>query len=234
MRLMSCEAGLVETQRTRTRDGAELEIRQVRPDDKRLIADGHGATQPREPLPALLPAARSPLGARPRLPDRDRPPGPRGAGRDRPGDAATWWAWPATCAAPSPTWPRSRSSSAIPGSVAASPPRLLERLVERAREAADHALRRPGHGRERRGDQAVRALVPGHARPRRSASGHLELVDRAAGAGPASGSTLARVLRVVAHGAVAVNPYRATRDAIRRAAKRRAHLTASALIRPVR
>ena len=33
------EAG-VQTQRTRTRDGTELEIRQVRPDDKRLIAEG--------------------------------------------------------------------------------------------------------------------------------------------------------------------------------------------------
>jgi hypothetical protein len=30
------------------------------------------------------------------------------------------------------------------------------------------------------------------------------------------GSTLARVLRVVARGAIIVNPYRATRDAIRR------------------
>jgi GNAT superfamily N-acetyltransferase len=34
------EAGLVNTQRTRTRDGTELLIRQVRPDDKRLIAEG--------------------------------------------------------------------------------------------------------------------------------------------------------------------------------------------------
>jgi hypothetical protein len=30
------------------------------------------------------------------------------------------------------------------------------------------------------------------------------------------GSTLARVLRVVAHGGITVNPYRVTRDAIRR------------------
>ena len=34
------KAGRVKTQRARTRDGADLEIRQIRPDDKRLIAEG--------------------------------------------------------------------------------------------------------------------------------------------------------------------------------------------------
>ena len=58
--------------------------------------------------------------------------------------------------------------------------------------------------------------VPGHARPRRSASGHLELLIELPEPGRLRGSTLARVLRVVAHGGITVNPYRVTRDAIRR------------------
>jgi len=58
--------------------------------------------------------------------------------------------------------------------------------------------------------------VPGGARPRRSASGHLELLIELPEPGRLRDSTLARVLRVVARGAVTVNPYRVTRDAIRR------------------
>ena len=57
--------------------------------------------------------------------------------------------------------------------------------------------------------------MPG-ARPRRSESGHLELLIDLPEPGRMDESTLARVLRAVAHGAVVVNPYRVMRDAIRR------------------
>jgi GNAT superfamily N-acetyltransferase len=93
---------------------------------------------------------------------------------------------------------------------------LLERLVERAREA------QITHFVALVLDENVEAIrlfeqrVPGHARPRRSASGHLELLIELPEAGRLQGSTLARVLRAVARGAVTVNPYRMTRDAIRR------------------
>ena len=93
---------------------------------------------------------------------------------------------------------------------------LLERLVERARqEGITHFVALVM-------DENVEAiklfehLAPGRARPRRSASGHLELLIELPEPGRMPGSTLARVLRVVARGAVTVNPYRATRDAIRR------------------
>ncbi len=93
---------------------------------------------------------------------------------------------------------------------------LLERLVERARAAGiaqfvalvmednTEALKLFEH-----------RMAPG-ARPRRSESGHLELVIDLPAPGRMRDSALGRVLRTVAHGAVVVNPYRVTRDAIRR------------------
>ena len=57
--------------------------------------------------------------------------------------------------------------------------------------------------------------VPDHARPRRSASGHLELLIDLPERG-VPGSTLGRVLGTVARTAVVVNPYRVMRAAIRR------------------
>ena len=60
-------------------------------------------------------------------------------------------------------------------------------------------------------------VVPGHARPRRSSSGHLELLIELPEPGAMPDSTLARVLRAVAHTAVVVNPYRVMRDAMRAA-----------------
>ncbi len=92
---------------------------------------------------------------------------------------------------------------------------LLEHLVERARTAGiTHFVALVM-------DENTQALelfdnrVPNHARPRRSASGHLELlIDLPEGGVP--GSTLGRVLGTVARTAVVVNPYRVMRSAIRR------------------
>jgi RimJ/RimL family protein N-acetyltransferase len=93
---------------------------------------------------------------------------------------------------------------------------LLEHLVERARaEGVAHFVALVM-------DENVEALklfehrVPGNARPRRSKSGHLELLIELPEPGRVRESALGRVLQTVAHGAIVVNPYRVTRDAIRR------------------
>jgi RimJ/RimL family protein N-acetyltransferase len=93
---------------------------------------------------------------------------------------------------------------------------LLERLTERAREAGiTHFVALVM-------DENVEALklfkrqAPNGATPRRSRSGHLEVLLELPEPGGVSDSTLGRVLRTVAHGTVVVNPYRVMRDAIRR------------------
>jgi hypothetical protein len=58
--------------------------------------------------------------------------------------------------------------------------------------------------------------MPQGARPRRSESGHLELLIDLPEPGRVRESALGRVLRAVARGAVVVNPYRVMSDAIRR------------------
>jgi RimJ/RimL family protein N-acetyltransferase len=92
---------------------------------------------------------------------------------------------------------------------------LLERLVERARaEGITHFVALVM-------DENVEALklfehrAPGQPPPRRSESGHLELLMELPEPGRVRESTLGRVLQTVAHGAIVVNPYRVTRDAIR-------------------
>jgi GNAT superfamily N-acetyltransferase len=93
---------------------------------------------------------------------------------------------------------------------------LLERLTERARAAG------VTHFVALVMDENVEALklfarqAPNGAKPRRSRSGHLEVLLELPEPGGVSDSTLGRVLRTVAHGTVVVNPYRVMRDAIRR------------------
>jgi GNAT superfamily N-acetyltransferase len=209
------ETGWVETQRTRTRDGTELLIRQVRPDDKRLIAEG---------MERLSPESRYRRFFRPldRLSERDLvylteidhtdhealaaidPESGDLVGVARYVRGAEPELAEVSVAVGDP-WQRRGVATA-----------LLERLVERAREAGiTHFVALVL-------DENVEAIrlfehrVPGHARPRRSASGHLELLIESPEPGRLRDSTLARVLRVVARGALTVNPYRVTRDAIRR------------------
>jgi len=209
------EAGLVNTQRTRTRDGTELLIRQVRPNDKRLIAEG---------MERLSPESRYRRFFRPldRLSERDLvylteidhtdhealaaidPESGDLVGVARYVRGAEPHLAEVSVAVGDP-WQRRGVATA-----------LLERLAERAREE------RITHFVALVLDENVEAIrlfehrVPGHARPRRSASGHLELLIELPEPGRLRGSTLARVLRVVARGGITVNPYRVTRDAIRR------------------
>ena len=93
---------------------------------------------------------------------------------------------------------------------------LLEHLVERARVAGVTHFVALVMDENTDALELFEHLVPGHARPKRSSSGHLELLIELPEPGAMPDSTLARVLRAVAHTAVVVNPYRAMRDAIRR------------------
>jgi RimJ/RimL family protein N-acetyltransferase len=93
---------------------------------------------------------------------------------------------------------------------------LLEHLVERARAAGVTHFVALVMDENTDAIRLFEHRVPGHARPRRSASGHLELLIELPEPGALPNSTLARVLGAVAHTAVVVNPYRVMRDAIRR------------------
>jgi hypothetical protein len=158
----------VDAQRVRTRDGVELVIRQVRPDDKRRSRRASSDS-----------VVRYVRGAEPHLAE--------------------------VSVAVGDLWQHSGVAT-----------ELLEHLVERAREA------QITHFVALVLDENVEAIklfehwVPGHAQPGRSASGHLELLIELPEPGRPPDSALARVLRLVAHRAVTVNPYRVTREAIRR------------------
>jgi RimJ/RimL family protein N-acetyltransferase len=205
----------MEAERVRTRDGAELLIRQVRSEDKQLIAAG---------IERLSPESRYRRFFRPldRLSERDLAYLTEIDHTDHEALAAI-----------DPEsgdlvgvarYVRTDEPHLAEVSVAVGDPWhrrgvatvLLERLVERAREAGithfvalvlDENL------------EAIRLFerrVRGQTRPRRSASGNLELLMELPPPGGLRNSTLARVLRVVALGALTVNPYRVTRDTIRR------------------
>jgi RimJ/RimL family protein N-acetyltransferase len=92
---------------------------------------------------------------------------------------------------------------------------LLEQLVERAR---DEGIARFVALVMEDNTEALKLFehqAPAGAKPRRSESGHLELLIDLPEPGRVRESALGRILRTVAHGAVVVNPYRVTRDAIR-------------------
>jgi GNAT superfamily N-acetyltransferase len=205
----------VEAQRVTTSGGVELSIRQVRPDDKRLIAEG---------IERLSPESRYRRFFRPldRLSERDLVYLTEIDHTDHEALAAI-----------DPEsgdlvgvarYVRGAEPHLAEVSVAVGDPwqhrgvatALLERLVERAREAQITHFVALVLDENVEAIKLFEHLVPGHARPRRSASGHLELLIELPEPGRLPDSALARVLRVVAHGAVTVNPYRVTRDAIRR------------------
>jgi RimJ/RimL family protein N-acetyltransferase len=205
----------VEAQRVTTSGGVELSIRQVRPDDKRLIAEG---------IERLSPESRYRRFFRPldRLSERDLV---YLTEIDHTDHEALVAIDPETGALVGVArYVRGAEPHLAEVSVAVGDPwqhrgvatALLERLIERAREAQITHFVALVLDENVEAIKLFEHLVPGHARPRRSASGHLELLIELPEPGRLPDSALARVLRVVAHGAVTVNPYRVTRDAIRR------------------
>jgi RimJ/RimL family protein N-acetyltransferase len=92
---------------------------------------------------------------------------------------------------------------------------LLERLTERARSAGIRKFVALVMDENTEAIKLAEHRMPG-ARPRRSKSGHLELLIDLPEPGRVSESTLGRVLRSVARSAIVVNPYRVTRETIRR------------------
>ena len=205
----------MEAQRVTTSGGVELSIRQVRPDDKRLIAEG---------IERLSPESRYRRFFRPldRLSERDLVYLTEIDHTDHEALAAID---PETGALVGVArYVRGAEPHLAEVSVAVGDPwqhrgvatALLERLVERAREAQITQFVALVLDENVDAIKLFEHLVPGHARPRRSASGHLELLIELPEPGRLPDSALARVLQVVAHGAVTVNPYRVTREAIRR------------------
>ncbi len=205
----------MDAQRVRTRDGVELVIRQVRPDDKALIAEG---------IERLSPESRYRRFFRPldRLSERDLVYLTEIDHTDHEALAAID---PETGALVGVArYVRGAEPHLAEVSVAVGDPwqrrgvatALLERLVERAREAQITHFVALVLDENVEAIKLFEHLIPGHARPRRSASGHLELLIELPEPGRLPDSALGRVLRVVAHGAVTVNPYRVTREAIRR------------------
>jgi RimJ/RimL family protein N-acetyltransferase len=92
---------------------------------------------------------------------------------------------------------------------------LLEHLTERARAEGITRFVALVMDDNTEALKLVERRLPG-ARPRRSKSGHLELLIDLPEPGGVRESSLGRVLKTVAHGALVVNPYRVTRDAIGR------------------
>lgn len=93
---------------------------------------------------------------------------------------------------------------------------LLEHLVERARAEGVAQFVALVMDENTEALKLFEHRMPDGPRPRRSKSGHLELLIDLPEPGRVRESTLGRVLRAVAHSAVVVNPYRVTREAMRR------------------
>jgi GNAT superfamily N-acetyltransferase len=93
---------------------------------------------------------------------------------------------------------------------------LLEHLVERARAEGIASFIALVMEENTEALKLFEHRMPRGARPRRSESGHLELLIDLPEPGQVRESALGRVLRAVARGAVVVNPYRVMSDAIRR------------------
>ena len=203
------------TERFAVSDGTELLIRQLRADDKALLADGFSSLSARSRYRRFF----RPLD---RLSDRDLAYLTEIDHHDHEALAALDPETGQLIAVA--RYVRSAEPEFAEVSVVVGDPwqrrgvatLLLERLVERARSAGiTHFVALVM-------DENVEALglfehrVPGNARPRRSQSGHLELLIDLPEPGGLRESALGRVLHAAAHGAVVINPYRVMRGAITR------------------
>jgi GNAT superfamily N-acetyltransferase len=91
---------------------------------------------------------------------------------------------------------------------------LLEALVERAREEGVECFVALVLSENREALEIFRHIAPDADEPRRSASGHLELVFDLPEPGTVSDSLLGRALRAAARGALVANPWRLIRERI--------------------
>jgi GNAT superfamily N-acetyltransferase len=91
---------------------------------------------------------------------------------------------------------------------------LLEALVERAREEGVKCFIALVLSENREALEIFRHIAPDADEPRRSASGHLELVFDLPEPGTVPASLLGRALRAAARGALVANPWRVIRDRI--------------------
>ncbi len=212
---MELNVDRIGTRRTTLADGAELEIRQVQPDDKRLLEDGlerlSAESRYRRFFRPVSHFSERDLAYLTEIDHHDHE--ALAAIETGTGDLVGVARYVRGAE------PQLAEVSVVVGDLwqrRGVATLLLEDLVERARAAGVTHFVALVMDENTDAIQLFEHLVPGHARPRRSASGHLELVIELPEPGGLSGSTLARVLRAVAHTAVVVNPYRATRDAIRR------------------
>ena len=93
---------------------------------------------------------------------------------------------------------------------------LLDRLVARAREAGIEYFVALVLSENEEALELFRSVAPDGSTTRRSQSGHVEILIELPEPGALEDSRLAGVLRTVAAGAIAVNPWRFFREAIRR------------------
>jgi GNAT superfamily N-acetyltransferase len=93
---------------------------------------------------------------------------------------------------------------------------LLEALVERAREEGVQCFIALVLSENREALEIFQHIAPDAEEPRRSASGHLELVFDLPEPGTVPDSLLGRALRAAARGALVANPWRVIRDRIAR------------------
>jgi GNAT superfamily N-acetyltransferase len=214
---MASDVERIEAQRVALPDDAEMLVRQVQPDDKQLLADGLRRLSPesryRRFFRPLNEFSERDLAYLTEIDHRDHE---ALAGIDpETGDLVGV-----------ARYVRGAEPELAEVSVAVGDPwqrrgvatTLLEHLVERARAAGITHFVALVMDENTDAIRLFEHRVPGHARPRRSSSGHLELLIELPEPGAMPDSTLARVLRAVAHTAVVVNPYRAMRDAMRRQA----------------
>jgi RimJ/RimL family protein N-acetyltransferase len=215
---MTLDVELLGTERRTLADGTELELRQVQPDDKQLLAKA---------LRQLTPETRYRRFFRPlsELSDRDLAYLTEIDHHDHEALAAIDPGSGHLVGVA--RYVRGAEPELAEVSVVVGEPwrrrgvatELLEQLVERARSAGvTHftALVMDGNTEALR---LFESRAPGGAQPRRSSSGHLELEIDLPEPGELSGSVLARVLGAAARSAVIVHPYRMMRVAIRRLAR---------------
>ena len=202
-------------ERAVTSGGLELQIRPIEPDDKELIADGFERLSARsryrrffQPLRRL---SAEDLASLTEIDHRDHE--ALAAVDPETGDLIGVARYVRSA---EPEWAEVSVVVGDPWHRRGVATALLERLTESAREAGIAQFVALVMDDNTEALELFERRAPDAAPPRRSSSGHLELVMDLPEPGRVRESTLGRLLHTVARGPVVVNPYRVTRDAIRR------------------